>query len=156
MRTALHRVDGHSELGVKVVADPETLRRAAAGGVAPAPAAGEGVAYLALQRRRRQVDSQAHELGAKVATAIHARLTGLATGAVRGAPQPRELTREAGWMVLNGAYLVEAASVEGFAAEVERLGARFAAAGVRVAMTGPWAPYNFTRIDGDSGMGAGA
>ena len=149
---ALGRVVGRTELGVKVLVDPPALRRAAADAVGPGPAtAGEGSAYLAGRARRRQLDDRARELAGRVAAAVHARLAGFAVDAVRGRPQPRELTGEDRWMALNGSYLVDLATTDAFAAEVGRLGSRFRPAGVELALTGPWAPYSFTRLGDGTG-----
>jgi hypothetical protein len=154
---ALGRVDGRTELGVKVLVEPAALRRAAVDAVGPEPAAaGEGSAYLANRARRRQLDDRARELAGKVAAAVHARLAAFAVDAVRGRPQPRELTGEDRWMALNGSYLVERSTADAFAAEVGRLGTRFRPAGVELTLTGPWAPYSFTRLGEVAGTeGAG-
>jgi Gas vesicle synthesis protein GvpL/GvpF len=147
LRDALRRVDGRVELGVKVVADPAALLRAAAAAGQPTDATGDdGTAYLAARQRQREADLRARDLGARLASCVHARLAGLASDAVRGRPQRRELTGDRDWMLLNGSYLIETARTDAFASEVGRLSKRFEPAGVRMTLTGPWAPYNFTFI----------
>jgi hypothetical protein len=153
LREALHRVQGRTELGVKVLVDPAALRRASEGEARRRDlACGEGAAYLAGRRQRRRQEERARELAGEVAAAVHDRLAGMAVDAVRSRPQPRELTGDRRWMALNGAYLVETADRDAFSSEVGRLRARFQRAGIELVLTGPWAPYSFTHIGGETGL----
>jgi len=58
----------------------------------------------------------------------------------RPAPDPR-FGADFGWMVLNGAYLLEAERAEEFAEIVASVTAEHAA--LRADVTGPWPPYSF-------------
>jgi hypothetical protein len=58
----------------------------------------------------------------------------------RPSPDPR-FGADSGWMVLNGAYLLEAERAEEFAEVVASVTAEHAA--LRADVTGPWPPYSF-------------
>jgi hypothetical protein len=58
----------------------------------------------------------------------------------RPSPDPR-FGADSGWMVLNGAYLLEAERAGEFAEIVESVTAEHAA--LRADVTGPWPPYSF-------------
>jgi len=69
-------------------------------------------------------------------------------------PQQGELASGAGENIANDAYLVPVARVGEFRAALDGLADD--APGVRVEITGPWAPYSFaTPPSADSGQGAG-
>jgi hypothetical protein len=62
--------------------------------------------------------------------------------ATRHRPSPEtRFGADAGWMVLNGAYLLEAERAEEFAEVVASVTAEHAA--LRADVTGPWPPYSF-------------
>ena len=142
----LERVRGRVELGVKAWVDRPRSGRAVAGGEAPA-AAGGGRAYLERRRSELAAARDASVRAAEVARAAHERLLAVAADGVVNRPQPRELTGRRDDMLLNAAYLVERDDTA-LVAEVERLAAEHADAGVTFEVTGPWPPYNFAR-DGE-------
>ncbi|TXS52880.1 GvpL/GvpF family gas vesicle protein [Streptomyces sp. t39] len=129
---------GHREWGVKVYADPAAA--------APPPAPVEdglspGRSYL---RRRREQRSGREEVYQDARTAAgRAEETALryATGRARHRVQQGSLAGGAGENVLNDAYLVPDGRGEAFRADVES--AAEGLTGVRVEVTGPWAPYSF-------------
>jgi hypothetical protein len=140
----LDRLDGHLEWGVKVYAEEDPAAPPDEWD-APADEPGSGRAYL--RRRRQQYRSRedvwrAAEEAAR-RTAELAR--GLAVDRARHRPQQGDLAAVPGRNVrnvANDAYLVPRHLAEEF---LERM--RHAAddlPGVRVEVTGPWAPYSFT------------
>jgi hypothetical protein len=145
--TVLELLSGRTEWGVKAYADPEQLvgRREPAG--APA-AAGSGTAYLLRRREQLSERERAHQQAVDRTERLHTALAGLADAACRHRPQDRKLSGQAGWMVLNGAYLVDDLRTEEFAAAVERLGTELP--GFRLELTGPWPPYSFAGLEQES------
>jgi hypothetical protein len=141
---ALDRVTGRTEFGVKAFAVPGAAMAAA---VPPEDggAGGAGTAYL----RRRRAQLKASEAGEQAALgsaeAVHAALAAVAEAAGRHAPQDRKLSGEAGSMVLNGAYLVDARRADAFANAVTEQADRHPS--IRLQLTGPWPPYSFATVD---------
>ncbi len=140
----LDRLDGRVEWGVKVHAV----------GTAPAPAAtgaGPGAPRAALSGRdylrRRAAARHAHEEEARradeAARGIHAALTALAEETRLYPPQHGPLAGHSGRNVLNAAYLLPRESGERFTSAVAGLADLAPEDGVRVELTGPWAPYSF-------------
>jgi hypothetical protein len=146
-RAALRRVTGRTEWGVKAYADPHALagpeRSSEAGADSGAP--GPGTAYLL--RRRAQLS--AREAAEQRATAhgedVYAALGRIAASSRQHPPQDPRLSGDQGWMVLNGAYLVDDERADEFAAAVTALGDEHQ--GVRLEMTGPWPHYSFAGIE---------
>jgi hypothetical protein len=118
----LDRLTGHVELGVKIYAAPDITPPEPdtdAGQAAPT-GLGVGRAYLAIRRRRQRRNEEAWRTVAQAAA---------------------HLTRTAGTNVGNDAYLVPADRVDAFRTGV--LAAAEGIPGLRVEVTGPWAPYSF-------------
>jgi Gas vesicle synthesis protein GvpL/GvpF len=151
LRAALDRLAGRAEWGVKLIADPAAVRAAAAGSAAPetagppaAPGApGAGHAYLARKRRDRTAREDARRIAHEAARAVHAGLGAQAAAATVLRAPPRELSGEAGELVLNGAYLVDRERGAEFRALAERIGEGQRRRGLRLEVTGPWPPYSF-------------
>jgi hypothetical protein len=145
LREALDRLEGKTEWGVKVIADPEALTRAAAIDADPGDGSdlSPGVAYLEARRQEtqagRRVDGAAEEWGDRV----HDRLATVAFEALRNPLQAPEIAGYEGEMVLNGVYLVDDRDEDGFRKVVDVLAAELGAQGLSVELTGPWPPYNF-------------
>ncbi|NIY69596.1 hypothetical protein SMALB_7720 [Streptomyces malaysiensis] len=136
----------------------------ARGGAAASEAAGEralspGRAYLAARVRRRRGAEEAWQAAARAAARIAEEAGSLAVGRVAHRPQRGELAKAAaggeqpggahaggakarGENIANDAYLVPAARAEDFRSRV--LAAADGQPGVRVEVTGPWAPYSFS------------
>jgi hypothetical protein len=74
---------------------------------------------------------------------IHRALTALAAAGHRHRAQDPRLSGRDDVMLLNGAYLVDEAREEEFAARAGELGGD----GVEIRLTGPWAPYSFTVME---------
>ncbi len=102
-----------------------------------------GGAYMLRRRQERQLREAADRLAGGLAEDVHARLQDWATDAVVNSPQNPELSGHEGDMLLNAAYLVEAAKVERLHELVEELRERHRELGARIELTGPWPPYNF-------------
>ncbi|GAA0475023.1 GvpL/GvpF family gas vesicle protein [Streptomyces sp. NPDC046215] len=132
---ALDRLDGRAEWGVKIWTEPEPVP------AAPAAAPASGRDYL----RRRGAERRAREDGWRraedTATEVHTTLLTLAEEARLHPPQDSRLSGRPGSNVLNAAYLVRHEHGPEFTSAV----AAFAdgADGLRVELTGPWAPYSF-------------
>ncbi|MFJ9413700.1 GvpL/GvpF family gas vesicle protein [Streptomyces sp. NPDC101227] len=134
----------HVEVGVKVFAD----RRAAATPAPDAPcagpaagAAGAGRAYLQRRRAQRHAQRDAYRAAEAVAAAVAVRAAEVARARVAHRPQQGELASGAGENIANDAYLVPAGRVLAFHQALADLPEDVP--GVRVEITGPWAPYSF-------------
>ena len=146
--TALDVLDGREEWGVKLTVDRGALE-AAARERAPdeldqqLEGQSAGGAYMLRRRQERQLREAADRLAGGLAEDVHARLQDWATDAVVNPPQNPELSGHEGDMLLNAAYLVEAAKVERLHELVEELRERHRELGAQIELTGPWPPYNF-------------
>jgi hypothetical protein len=133
----LDRVRGRQEWGVKayVVTDgPDETDT-------DSPGAGPGTAYLLRRRGQRERAQRAFAAGVERARRLHELLSQHAVDTRTYPPQDPRLSGRTEPMVLNAAYLVPAGQVDALRAEA----ARFDAAGLRVELTGPWAPYSFAQ-----------
>lgn len=138
----LARLEGHVEWGVKVYADP----RATAATADPEPdegaaSAGPGRAYLQRRRRQRTEHRDTYRAAGAVTERIAALADGLAMAKVAHRPQQGELASGPGENTANDAYLVPAGRSEDFRAAIGAVAEDVP--GVRVELTGPWAPYSF-------------
>ncbi|WP_328393135.1 GvpL/GvpF family gas vesicle protein [Streptomyces sp. NBC_00390] len=139
---SLDRLDGRVEWGVKVYADDgaaEAPRDDRASGDAPA----NGRDYLRQRLRRREAGQSRWSEAVTLSHTLHAKLTRLAEAGLVHHPQDARLPGVPRGNVLNAAYLVPRERSEAFVAEVGRLAP--AGRGVRLELTGPWAPYSFAR-----------
>jgi hypothetical protein len=140
-RSALPRISGREELGVKAYADPKSV---ALGGDSIQLGSAESRSRTAhLLRRRRLLASheEAYRLAVAEADRVHAVLMRHAVdGKRKPLPDNDPSTSKAG-TVLNEAYLVDGDTVELFretVAELDRSMAR-----IRLEVTGPLPPYSF-------------
>ncbi|MEU2677519.1 GvpL/GvpF family gas vesicle protein [Streptomyces sp. NPDC007107] len=137
----LARLEGHVELGVKIYADP----REAVAVTRPAPetdtAVSPGRAYLQRRRSQQRNHRETYRAAGSVAAEVPARVDGIARAHVTHRPQQGDLARAAGENILNDAYLVQDAQADAFRAALAGLADDVP--GVRVEITGPWAPYSF-------------
>lgn len=150
-RALLTRLDGHVEWGVKVYADPRDAATATSPD-ASAPAS-PGRAYL--QQRRAQQRNHQHVY--RTAGALAARVTELAVDLAAARmvhrPQQGELAAGSGENIANDAYLVAADRGEEFQAALRDVARDVP--GVRVEVTGPWAPYSFATPPASATAGGG-
>ncbi|MCH6159411.1 GvpL/GvpF family gas vesicle protein [Streptomyces marispadix] len=148
----LSRLEGHVEWGVKVYADP----REAAVGSAPQPSGqssaqpsdgaartggGPGRAYLRRRQQQRSTHRDTYRAAGAVAERVTALAGGIAAAKVAHRPQQGELAAGPGENIANDAYLVPEDRSEDFRAAISGLAEDVP--GVRVELTGPWAPYSF-------------
>ncbi|MET9800627.1 GvpL/GvpF family gas vesicle protein [Streptomyces sp. NPDC006368] len=141
---ALERLDGRVEWGVKVYTEPEAVREPEQPVREPAaaPASGGGRDYLRRRLRERRGREAGQERADALCRRLHTELSGYAEAGTLHPPQDARLSGAAGVNVLNAAYLVDRERSEEF---VELVG-RVSGDGVRVELTGPWAPYSFAGI----------
>ncbi|MFD6359406.1 GvpL/GvpF family gas vesicle protein [Streptomyces roseolus] len=145
----------HTEYGVKVYVAPEAEQDGAPAPPAGAPApANPGRAYLQARRAQRHAREDRYRQAREVADRIAAAAARHATQAVRHPVQTGPLARgddgengasgasgATGENVLNDAYLVPDDRTDAFLAAMEEAGRDLP--GIRVDVTGPWAPYSF-------------
>lgn len=141
---ALKQITGRTEWGVKAYATnaPTTGPDEGEADSTSRP----GTAYLLRRRAQLSATENARHGAVVSAQQVHESLSGLAAAARLHAPQDPQLTGETGWMALNGAYLVDDAAADRFAAEVRALDDRHAA--LRLHLTGPWPAYSFSAVSG--------
>ncbi|MEU6814411.1 GvpL/GvpF family gas vesicle protein [Streptomyces sp. NPDC046860] len=142
----LARLAGHVEWGVKIYVDSSAPAE-----VPAAPAGAElspGRSYLRGRRQQQRMRDTAHEAARRAAEGVEAAGRAHAAERARHRVQQGTLAGSAGENVVNDAYLVPLESGEAFRAEVAR--AADGLAGVRVEITGPWAPYSFAMVSGES------
>ncbi|WP_079122617.1 GvpL/GvpF family gas vesicle protein [Streptomyces abyssalis] len=140
----LSRLEGHVEWGVKVYADPREAAAGAAGessGGAGTASGSPGRAYLQQRRRQRSTHRDTYRAAGAVAERVTELADGVATAKVAHRPQQGELAAGPGENITNDAYLVPASRSEDFKAAIG--GIAEDVPGVRVELTGPWAPYSF-------------
>ena len=148
LRSALDRVRGKVEVGVKAFVDAAALERSVAvaevdAEIAEAP---PGRAYLLQRQRDEAARVESARLVAEIARDSHARLLEAADAGTANPVQPRELSGRPQQMVLNGAYLVPAPG-GGLDRELAALAEHYAPLGISFERTGPWPPYNFVPRD---------
>jgi hypothetical protein len=145
---AIERLAGKTEWGVKLIAEPEALARAATarGAAASAEERGsEGTAYMNRKRREANAREEEDRIAGEWTEAVHERFAGIAAEALLNPLQRPEVSGHVGEMLLNGVYLVDDREIENFRQHVERLAAEFRDLGAAVELTGPWPPYNFVK-----------
>jgi Gas vesicle synthesis protein GvpL/GvpF len=140
LAATLDRLAGRVELGVKVYAEAP-----------PAPPAGSGQVatgrdYLRQRRQERDQREQAWRHATAAADRLAAGLAQLAVASRRHRPQDGRLWPAGGPNVMNAAYLVAERTAGAFADRARGLAADMP--GVRVEVTGPWAPYSFADVSG--------
>ncbi|MFD9289396.1 GvpL/GvpF family gas vesicle protein [Streptomyces sp. NPDC060030] len=137
----LARLEGHVELGVKVYADPREAVAVGSRDAAETTAAGPGRAYLQRRRAHQQNHRETYRAAGVVASEVPARVAEIARAHVTHRPQQGDLAQAAGENIVNDAYLVRATQADAFRAALT--GLADGVPGVRVDITGPWAPYSF-------------
>ncbi|WP_367322937.1 GvpL/GvpF family gas vesicle protein [Streptomyces sp. HUAS ZL42] len=136
----LDRLADHVEWGVKVYAEAPPAQSAASEG-RPADEPNPGRAYLRQRRYQRQAREETWRAAEEAVRRTEAQAVGLAVERARHRPQQGDLARESGENVSNDAYLVPRHLTEEFRSRMQH--AADGLPGVRVEVTGPWAPYSF-------------
>ena len=136
---ALERTANHSEWGVKVYVTDAPAGQAAR--TAPQrPETGAGRAYLDRKRSLRDRREQHRTDALRIADAVDADVSVLATASRRLPPHGARVPDERRTQVLNATYLV----AEERAAELARLAQSLRErTGAQVELSGPWVPYSF-------------
>ncbi|MFF1400498.1 GvpL/GvpF family gas vesicle protein [Streptomyces sp. NPDC058287] len=143
----LARLDEHVEWGVKIYVEASTTS------AAPSPAARDdltpGRAYLRNRRHQQSTRDSAYQAAQQAAARVEAAGRKYATDWARHRVQQGALAGGAGENVVNDAYLVPRDRCQEFRDVATRSadGLR----GVRVEVTGPWAPYSFATPPDESG-----
>jgi hypothetical protein len=147
LEDALERLEGKTEWGVKVFADPEAIERVPSPelGGAPTPdtAPGPGAEYMERRRQDRLQRERNHRDLERASERIHERLCAVATEGLTSPLQRPEVTDHPGEMILNGVYLVPDVAQQIFSEELHDLQTEFAELGLELEPTGPWPAYNF-------------
>ncbi|MET9415601.1 GvpL/GvpF family gas vesicle protein [Streptomyces klenkii] len=151
---ALDRLDGCVEWGVKVHATGSAAQAPAATGARPrsgvgppAPrAAMSGRDYLRSRAAARHADEEEARREDEAARGIHAALTALAEQTRIYPLRQGPLAGPSGRNVLNAAYLVRRESGDRFTSAAAGLADLAPEDGVRLELTGPWAPYSFAGL----------
>ncbi|AHK31434.1 gas vesicle synthesis protein [Rhodococcus opacus PD630] len=144
--TALRRVTGRSEWGVKAFGDAKVLAQNVKEEPSATGAKGKGTAYLLRRRAELSAQQDVERRAAGHAGEIHSALLGRAVDGLRRQVTDPVLTGKRAWMIFNGTYLVDNARIDDFAALVSALDAE--RPGITLDLTGPWPPYSFAGIDG--------
>ncbi|MET9127779.1 GvpL/GvpF family gas vesicle protein [Streptomyces sp. NPDC004528] len=142
---ALERLAGHLEWGVKIYVEPQpdappTSPSGTAGGLSP------GRAYLRARRTERHSRDESYGIAQRAAERIEAIGGAMAAAHARHRVQQGELAVGVGENVVNDAYLLTHDAAAEFRTEV--LDAVQDLPGVRIDITGPWAPYSFADLPG--------
>lgn len=140
----LEQIAGRTEWGVKIYATNGIGEDAAAEADSTTTSTRPGTAYLHRRRAQLSAAESARQEAVESAREVHEILSGLAVAARQHAPQDPQLTGEAGWMVLNGAYLIDDSVAEPFAEQVRTLSSRHPS--IKLELTGPWPAYSFSAI----------
>ncbi|MEU0999808.1 GvpL/GvpF family gas vesicle protein [Streptomyces tibetensis] len=140
----LDRLTGHVELGVKTYAAPDITPPGTDAESAPDPVTGLGVgrAYQVIRRRRQRRNDEAWHTVTQAAARLTDTAAALAVDRVAHTPERGSLAGSApGTNIGNDAYLVPADRVHAFRTGI--LATAEGVPGLRVEISGPWAPYSF-------------
>lgn len=150
----LERLDGRVEWGVKAYAreapeaarDHDTASTGPKGPTGPTGPTGapSGRDYLRQRLRQRNARSSILSEADTGSRLLHQELSRRAEDVRVHRLQDARLPGVPRGNVLNAAYLLPREQSEAFVEEVRRLGAR--SPGIRVELTGPWAPYSFADV----------
>ncbi|MFD9976889.1 GvpL/GvpF family gas vesicle protein [Streptomyces sp. NPDC059017] len=137
----LSHLAAHVEWGVKIYVEPSASSASEPAEPTVSEELSPGRAYLRTRKAQRTVRDTAHRAARTAAERIEETGRRHAAGRARHRVQQGELAAAPGENVLNDAYLVPRDRAEEFRDEVGR--AAEGLDGVRVELTGPWAPYSF-------------
>ncbi|MGW0994268.1 GvpL/GvpF family gas vesicle protein [Streptomyces sp. NPDC002523] len=145
---ALRRLAGHLEWGVKIYVEPQPDTQVTDASVAAGAADGlsPGRAYLRARRSQRHSRDESYRAARQAAERVEAIGRAMAAGHARHRVQQGELAAGAGENVVNDAYLLSREAAADFRTRV--LDAVQDLPGVRIDVTGPWAPYSFAAPPG--------
>lgn len=146
---ALARLEGKTEWGVKMIAEPGALDRAADeeadGRGSSDTALSAGAAYMREKSRAARRREAADRIAESWAGEVHDRVAVHAVEALLNPLQNPEVSGHTGDMLLNGVYLVDDRVSAEFHLVIDELASEYESRGARVELTGPWPPYNFVK-----------
>ncbi|GAA3360540.1 GvpL/GvpF family gas vesicle protein [Streptomyces antimycoticus] len=137
--TALDRIAGRAEWGVKVYAPAGPPPPAPEAAPADGPASGR--AYLDRVRTRQRSREQHHTQTLRAAERVDTAVRSLAVAARRLRPHGVEVTGKHRTHVLNAAYLLDLGRERELRAALASL--RRDETDIQIELSGPWAPYSF-------------
>lgn len=149
----LVKLDGKVECGLKVYADRQALRkymlqdkpeRVALEG--EQEQLSKGAAYLLRRKNEEEMKDQVAARLAQLCERIFQALGQDAAEARLSDTLPHKMMGKKKEMVLNAVYLVEKEKVPQMYQKVKNLTEEYARMGIELESSGPWPPYNFTRI----------
>lgn len=149
LEETLTRLRGAREWGVKIFYDPNRLRQWTETAKTPemdVGALGAGAAFFARKQHERWLLNQLEIAIRSCVDDSHGRLARLGRAATVCPLQPPALHDRREDMVLNGAYLVAEGDEPRLRECLHDLNKTYGNQGVDFVLTGPWAPYNFTRM----------
>jgi hypothetical protein len=146
LESALGRVAGRAEWGLKVFFSPESARRDEP---AVEPASGAGGAGTAFLERKLRARRAAGELAAGARAAADELYRSLAPAATAAVRKPVAAPETGARLLLEAAFLVEGDRAADFERAVAERAAGYGGAGLSVTLTGPWPPYHF--VGGEAG-----
>ena len=144
LASALSRIDGRAEWGVKAFSDAGASEEGS-DTASDELDRGPGTAYLRRRRAQLSAHERARNAAAMGAEAVHKALSAISDAASRHPPQDERLRGDPSWMILNGAYLVEDNRVDQFVETARALDDEHP--GLRLELTGPWPPYSFATVE---------
>ena len=141
----LAHLDGKSEWGVKVFADPGLSRppQRQPGVSDDATSGSTGTAYMERRREERDAAERVAQLIERAAIQIHEQLCAAAADGRASEVQPPAADDRGSELILNGVYLVRDDGQEAFHTRVRELRDTFGPLGLELRETGPWPAYNF-------------
>jgi hypothetical protein len=142
----LARIAGRTEWGVKLFADPAGFDTVPPPTAAAGEPGGTGTRYLLRRKAEERSRQRRRDRAAALGDEVHEALGLVAAASRRHPSQDAKLSGHRGWMLLNGAYLVDQGRDGELAAVVQRFDDP--GRGVRLELTGPWAPYSFVEEEG--------
>lgn len=140
LREALDRIRGQLEWGVQIFRVDEPV----ATDDAPVTS---GRDYLKRKAAATAARDEGRSRRQREIVEAYDVLSSAANGSTTNPPQDPALSGRPDPMVLNAAFLVARSDEDRFFSAAERVGQQLGPAGLRVEVSGPWPPYNFTRID---------
>ena len=146
---AMRRLAGHLEWGVKIYVDRQPDVQVTGEAGAAAEGLGPGRAYLRARRAQHDSRDESYRAARQAAEQVEAIGRDMAAGHARHRLQQGELATGTGENVVNDAYLLAHESAAEFRTRV--LEAARGLPGVRIDVTGPWAPYSFAAPPGAEG-----
>lgn len=149
----LGQLRGRQEWGLKLYCDAATLAAHIAE-ISPevaqlrAEMAGKprGAAYLLARKLQEISDSAGERVEAAVAEQTHTALADRSVAAILNPLQGSEITGRCERMLLNAAYLVDAAALGDFEAALVEIAAEYRNRGFQFELSGPWPAYNFATL----------